>query len=119
MPPIPQRQCSYAGCRVLVPTGSGRCITHRAAKMQVTDRIRGSAASRGYGHKWRAARLGYLRTYPMCAMCAADGAATVATVVDHVVPHRGDFDLFWQRDNWQALCTTCHSSRKQALERAI
>lgn len=33
-------------------------------------------------------------------------------MVDHVVPHRGDKNLFWNaRGNWQALCVSCHSRK--------
>jgi len=32
-----------------------------------------------------------------------------ATLVDHIIPHRGDNNLFWDEDNWQALCTECHA----------
>ncbi|MDR5009433.1 HNH endonuclease [Agrobacterium fabacearum] len=40
----------------------------------------------------------------------------LSTVVDHVIPHRGDKRLFWFRGNWQSLCTPCHSSTKQRQE---
>ncbi|WP_324290694.1 AAA family ATPase [Ancylobacter sp. SL191] len=40
-----------------------------------------------------------------------------ATVVDHIIPHRGDSKLFWSRSNWQALCVTHHSRSKQAAEK--
>lgn len=46
---------------------------------------------------------------------------TVATVVDHVVEHKGDPALFFSFDNTQSLCDQvpfrCHSSRKQSIER--
>jgi shikimate kinase len=41
----------------------------------------------------------------------------VATVVDHIKPHRGDQALFWDKNNWQPLCTHCHASLKQSAER--
>lgn len=31
-----------------------------------------------------------------------------ASVVDHIVPHKGDQKLFWRRSNWQSLCKRCH-----------
>ena len=34
-----------------------------------------------------------------------------ATDVDHIVPHRGDPALFWDEENWQALCHSCHSKK--------
>ncbi|WP_320109629.1 HNH endonuclease [Rhodopseudomonas sp. P2A-2r] len=39
-----------------------------------------------------------------------------ASVVDHIIPHRGDRARFWDRTNWQPLCTHCHASRKQSAE---
>ncbi|WP_295219971.1 HNH endonuclease signature motif containing protein, partial [Ruminococcus sp.] len=33
---------------------------------------------------------------------------TAATVVDHIIPHRGDPHLMWDESNWQALCKSCH-----------
>lgn len=65
--------------------------------------------------RWQALRLDVLRRQPLCVMCAGDGRATPATVVDHVVPHRGDEALFW-RGPHQALCSPCHDSRKRAIE---
>jgi 5-methylcytosine-specific restriction enzyme A len=35
--------------------------------------------------------------------------------VDHITPHKGDRQMFWDRSNWQSLCHRCHS-RKTARE---
>jgi 5-methylcytosine-specific restriction enzyme A len=32
-------------------------------------------------------------------------------VVDHIIPHRGDMTLFWNRKNWQAMSKTCHDKK--------
>jgi hypothetical protein len=77
---------------------------------------RGSARERGYTRRWEKARLAYLRSSPLCVMCAAQGKVTAANVVDHKVPHRGDQALFWDVDNWQSLCTPHHNSTKQSEE---
>jgi hypothetical protein len=58
-------------------------------------------------------------------MCADTGDITPATVVDHIIPHRGDQELFWDRSNWQPLCAPHHditktleeSSSKHAVDR--
>jgi 5-methylcytosine-specific restriction protein A len=39
----------------------------------------------------------------------------VATVVDHIQPHKGDYVKFWDVLNWQPLCRACHA-RKTAME---
>ena len=82
-----------------------------AAVKRALDRQRPSAARRGYGPRWRRARAAYLDRHPLCVPCEAAGRLVPATVVDHVVPHRGDSDLFWNEENWQGLCKPCHDAK--------
>jgi hypothetical protein len=71
-----------------------------------------------YGSKrWKDRAEQQLANEPLCRMHKAKGRAVVATVADHVVPHRGDAELFWEGE-LQSLCTRCHSSTKQREERA-
>lgn len=70
---------------------------------------RTSASQRGYGARWRKARAYFLRHNPLCAECERQGKLKPAKVVDHIRPHRGDTDLFWDVDNWQPLCARCHT----------
>ena len=78
-----------------------------------------TTAERGYGSKWQRARAQYLREHPLCAMCKAEGAIGLATVVDHIIPHEGDEKLFWSRSNWQPLCKRHHDSDAQRKDNAI
>ena len=71
-------------------------------KSKKTDK-RKTAAQRGYGSRWRRERAEFLRDHPLCRMCQANGIVTAATLVDHIIPHRGRERLFWDRDNWQPL----------------
>lgn len=73
--------------------------------------MRPTARERGYTRKWQSARESYLQDHPLCVECLADEVVTVATEVDHITPHRGDQTLFWDRNNWQALCKPCHSRK--------
>lgn len=57
-----------------------------------------------------------MRKHPLCVCCLANGRVTVATMVDHSIPHQGDMVLFWQRDKWQSLCDDCNQRIKQPLE---
>lgn len=75
-----------------------------------------TSSQRGYDYKWQKAREQYLRDNPLCVYCARQGCTAAASVVDHVVPHRGDMTLFWDQGNWQSLCKPCHDSVKQAEE---
>jgi 5-methylcytosine-specific restriction enzyme A len=75
------------------------------------DRERTSAARRGYGSRWRKVRAAFLGQHPLCAACRAQGRVVTATVVDHVVPHRGHPERFWNEANWQGLCKPCHDAK--------
>ncbi|WP_112310348.1 HNH endonuclease signature motif containing protein [Pseudogemmobacter bohemicus] len=97
-------------CAAGHPSFTGRrCPVCAAAAQARVDAARPTARKRGYDSKWEKARLGFLGSHPTCS-CGA-----VATVVDHIVPHKGDKKLFWDRSNWQPLCASCHN-RKTATE---
>jgi 5-methylcytosine-specific restriction endonuclease McrA len=49
-------------------------------------------------------------------MCAKQRVVTIAAVVDHIIPHKGDMRLFWNPNNWQPLCKLHHDSDKKIIE---
>lgn len=108
----PPRLCS---CGAIVPADQlCACQLQRQRERKARhDRKRPNSRQRGYTRAWEKARAEFLRHHPFCAMCAAEAA-----LVDHIEPHRGDQALFWNWNNWQALCTPCHSRHKQRQERA-
>lgn len=53
-----------------------------------------------------------------CAMCGRLEGNTSQLVADHIRPHRGDDELFWQRANVQCVCKPCHDGAKQAMEKS-
>lgn len=79
---------------------------------------RRKTAERGYGGRWQRERAEYLDKHPLCVMCEQRGQVTVATVVDHKIPHRGDETLMWDHENWQALCKPHHNGEKQQFEKS-
>lgn len=116
MPKRPKKRCAYPGCWIV--TDGKYCDKHHdvdKVERRKRDEGRISAAQRGYDARWRKARKWFLSRNPLCVQCLEDGRLTPATVVDHVVPHRGDVNLFWDVNNWQALCKSCHD-RKTAKE---
>ena len=104
MPRKCKRPCSHTGCPNL--TEERYCSEHKPLHPD-----RSSAAKRGYGSKWQRVSKAYLRKHPLCVKCQAQGRYVQATVVDHIVPHRGDKNLFWNESNWQALCKSCHDRK--------
>lgn len=84
--------------------------------------------------RWLRMRASQLSRHPLCVLCLCgvcehkekvqgrkihgrlSVCITEATVVDHVVPHRGDALRFWDHQNLQSLCANCHSKLKQLRE---
>ena len=80
--------CKHPGCPALIPSGTKYCEVHKALH---PEEVRSA--------------------HPLCEECMKQGKYVKATVVDHVVPHRGDEKLFWDRSNWRALCKRCHDQK--------
>lgn len=78
---------------------------------------RESAAARGYGSRWRKARVLFLSEHPTCHYCAEVGRLTAATVVDHSHGHNSGTD-FWDESAWIALCRTCHDTVAKRRDRS-
>lgn len=66
--------------------------------------------------RWRNASKTFLNNNPLCVECAKHNKATAARVTDHIVPHKGNYEKFWDVENWQPLCSPCHDA-KSAKER--
>ncbi|TNJ48100.1 HNH endonuclease [Phaeobacter sp. B1627] len=122
---MPRKPCAHPGCFRLIDLGAGYCDRHVRSEKQ--DRDRPSEAKRRtvrpsrkwYDSKgWRGPtgrRRRQLEAEPLCRMCSAH-PKQLATVADHIVPHRDDYALFWF-GALQSLCKACHDIRKQRIER--
>jgi 5-methylcytosine-specific restriction protein A len=92
--------CLQPGCSVLVPRG--RCPTH-------TDRSLHGTRTWYYSARWVRLRQQVLQNQAYsCAVC---GRVSTHLDVDHVRKHQGDPAWFWNPDNLQALCATCHTQK--------
>ena len=111
MPLRPQKPCNAQGCNSL--TRNPRyCDDHaHLLKSSAWAKPRESSTKRHYNYKWQQARAGWLVKHPLCRCCEQAGKVVAATDVDHIIPHKGDMTLFWDRGNWQSLCGPCHSSK--------
>ena len=102
-------------CGVATMSKTGYCSKHENManiwrNPKVEKVARPHAAARGYNYKWQKFRAEYLSQNPICCLCGQKAEA-----IDHIIPHRGDKELFWDVDNLQSLCTICHN-RKTALQ---
>jgi 5-methylcytosine-specific restriction enzyme A len=70
-----------------------------------------------YDARWQRASKAWLAANPVAVDWFGDHGGRVyrAEVVDHITPHRGNLELFWDQDNWQGLTKHDHD-RKTAYE---
>src|SRR5574344_1864672 len=54
--------------------------------------------------RWRTLRKEHLKEQPYCVCCGS----TENLTVDHIFEARGNEELFFNPDNLQTLCSTCH-----------
>lgn len=110
----PLKPCKKPGCGVL--TREAWCPQHKPQKAQRRESAQ--------WHDWysldiwtKKLRPEQLMREPFCRACQAlnPPVRTRATVVDHVVPHRGSWALFIDPLNHQSLCKN-HHDQKTARE---
>jgi len=118
---MPIKPPSICGCGYSVAAGSlcpcqrkqrEEAVRRQRIRNAQANKQRPSAAQRGYSHQWRIASKAFL-SLPENRCCAVCGAP--ATAVDHIIAHKGDNGLFWDRANWRPICIACNS-RKAARE---
>ena len=110
-----KRPCLSSGCKDFA-SNKGYCDKHQS-RVKQRDRDRGTAHQRGYDAEWKKHRNQFLLEHPLCVECRRKGYVMPATVVDHIIPHKGDKDLFWNKSNWQPLCETHHNIKTASEDR--
>ena len=65
--------------------------------------------------QWKYRRQQQLQDHPLCALCLVEHTVSAATVADHIVPHKGNAELFYYGP-LQSLCTRHHNKTKKDME---
>lgn len=108
MPSAPLHPC-VPGCPALLPRGVARCPTHARTKEHQRPNY---DTRRWYRQaRWFTLRARVLSTNPLCVDCQAQGRVTRATEVHHKVKPGDSASLFYNQDNLDGLCSTCHGIR--------
>ncbi len=66
--------------------------------------------------RWHRLRYKQLQAEPLCKFCLEQGRTEAATVVDHIKPHKGNQELFFDSENLQSLCKIHHDAAKAKAE---
>lgn len=106
---------------IKAPTFRPRGAATRQQQKRAHDRYRRKASPwRAWYSKpeWQRRRAAQLASKPYCERCSHRGRTVLATVANHRIPHRGDWELFIGGD-LESLCKHCHDSEVQREERAL
>ena len=103
MPAIaPVTFCAEPGCAEKVTRG--RCALHERVDHRRTHPHDWVYKDRRWS--WLSKRV--RREEPLCRI-QANGCTRVTEVADHIVPHRGNVSLAFNRRNLQGACRFCNS----------
>ena len=102
----PGQPCAQSGCPNLQP-----CDLHAVEQKARHSRFYVGQQGVNYGTRWKKLRALFLQKHPVCVDCQAEGLTKLATEVDHEIPHRGDYALFWDESNWRPRCKPHHSAK--------
>lgn len=112
--------CHYPGCDVI--SLNYYCTKHKViADKKRTEReaeqkkklFQGTQrkSSNPYHHlynsrRWKNIRREFLKLHNTCVICG-----NYADTVDHILAHKGNEEQFYNMNNLQAMCHSCHSKK--------
>ncbi len=102
-----KKNCYVGSCPNLVEVGVKYCSVH-AHKLKTDYPRRYPERQKMYGPAWHKLRKWWLNGHPLCVI---EGCGEVATVCDHIVDHKGDYEKFMDIENLQSLCAYHHNKK--------
>lgn len=109
-----KKMCKAPGCVNYREEGSNYCLKHRDREVDWWKKFPDTPWNDLYrSPEWIELRREVLNEQPTCP-CGAK-----ATEVHHIIPHRGNLELFFNKDNLIGLCHKCHciETSKEIKER--
>lgn len=98
--------CKYQGCDNLVNKEGEYCSVHVGYIIKRKPFEGASRSSLYKEYKWKALSKRILQQHPYCAICGREDEL----IVHHIIPHRGNIDLFYDEENMVVVCKECHST---------
>ena len=123
MTTAPKKPCRNRQCKATTNNKTGYCEDcqpvhkrrEKAVRQEYNKRRDPQTIKWLNSARYIKTRKNYLNRNPLCKRCSTMLNPVLATILDHITPHRGDSDLFWDVGNVQGLCKRCHD-RKTASE---
>ncbi|MBO6689527.1 MAG: HNH endonuclease [Henriciella sp.] len=103
-----------------IPTRRPRNLPTRAEQNALYEKKRRNRDPyRNWYHRaaWKALRKQVLENNPFCVRCKRRGIVTVADTVNHIKKHESDEELFYDIENLESVCASCHGREIQSEEK--
>lgn len=97
--------CSYPGCGKLIPLdGPSRCEEHKFIPFKNATRSNQGLYDTT---QWKDLKKMVIDRDLRCVICGSE----IDLEIDHVIPPRGNEELFFNLTNLQLLCKVCHRKK--------
>ena len=96
--------CSEAGCNNLIDSNSVYCKKHIKEKIKPFENAIRANELLYNTSKWRQLRKEILKENNWCIKCGID----INLEVHHIIPPRGNEELFFDKGNLTVYCKQCH-----------
>lgn len=100
-----EEKCSKIGLK------DGYCLMHFIIKPKKTKKELYPHHQLYKSVDWLNLRRYHLTQQPICVVCGRSGIEAGGLHVDHIVDHKGDIDIFYDKTNLQTLCSRCHGRK--------
>jgi 5-methylcytosine-specific restriction protein A len=95
--------CNYPGCSKLIDSNERYCREHQNKPIPFQGAKRFNEALYNTT-QWRRLRKEILKGQPNCCRCGSD----TDLQVHHIIPPKGNEDLFFDKSNLATICSACH-----------
>ncbi len=106
----PKKPCLRCRKNLTTLTYCATCMpiveARKKKENQEYEKKRGSSRERGYDSAWQKASKAWLSKRKVCHYCGKPSEC-----IDHIIAHKGDKQLFWDKKNWRPSCIKCNSSK--------
>ena len=102
-----KKLCSYPSCNTLIDQHESRCSKHKVNRIPFENAIRTNAGLYNTV-KWRKMRKQVLKETPCCFRCGIS-VKEAAMEVHHIIPPKGNEELFFDINNLVSVCKQCHN----------
>jgi 5-methylcytosine-specific restriction protein A len=99
--------CNHPGCNCLIVPPERYCSKHQRERPQPFETAKRFNELLYNTTRWRKLRTKILKEQTHCSKCGLSNSETKLEV-HHVIPPRGNEELFFDENNLVAVCPLCH-----------